>query len=100
MRKVQTFRLSIICALLLMGACTKEKVPSTSEYLHDIDAANKMNQLAKTNPAKYQNDPAAINATGALVQIQMEGLGKCWPTKPISTATTDHDCLDREGYKR
>ncbi|KXB09899.1 hypothetical protein ADT28_00360 (plasmid) [Xylella fastidiosa] len=98
MRKVQTFRLSIICALLLMGACTKEKVPSTSEYLHDIDAARAMLDLAATDTAKYRNDPRGINASEAVAKIGF--LQECWPTKTISTATTDHDCLDRNGYKR
>ncbi|EWG13439.1 hypothetical protein DF22_003270 [Xylella fastidiosa] len=92
------FRVSIICTLLLMGACTKEKVPSTSEYLHDIDAAEAMNKLASTDPAKYENDPRWTNSSAAVAKIEF--LRECWPTKPISTATTDHDCLDRKGYKR
>ncbi|MDS9990855.1 hypothetical protein RAC83_002198 [Xylella fastidiosa] len=100
MQKVHMFRVSIICTLLLMGACTKEKVPSTSEYLHDIDAARAMNKLASTDPAKYENDPRWTNASAAVAQLS--GLLECWPdsTKPVSTATTDHDCLDRKGYKR
>ncbi|MDS9990853.1 hypothetical protein RAC83_002196 [Xylella fastidiosa] len=98
MQRIQTFRLLMVCAVLLICACSREKVPSTSEYLHDIDAARAMNKLASTDPAKYQNDPRWTNATGAVVQL--EGLQECWPTKPISTATTDHDCLDRKGFKR
>ncbi|ADN62003.1 hypothetical protein XFLM_11955 (plasmid) [Xylella fastidiosa subsp. fastidiosa GB514] len=98
MQKVHMFRVSIICTLLLMGACTKEKVPSTSEYLHDIDAARAMLDLAATDRAKYQNDPRGINASDAVAKTEF--LQECWPTKPISTATTDHDCLDRKGYKR
>lgn len=98
MQKVHMFRVFIICTLLLMVACTKEKVPSTSEYLHDIDAARAMNKLASTDPAKYQNDPRWINASEAAAKIGF--LQECWPTKPSSTATTDHDCLDRNGYKR
>ncbi|MDD0927897.1 hypothetical protein LOD59_09705 [Xylella fastidiosa subsp. multiplex] len=100
MQKVHMFRVSIICTLLLMGACTKEKVPSTSEYLHDIDAAKAMLKLYATNPAKYQNDPAVINASEAVAKLDIQSFLDCWPTKPVSTATTDHDCLDRKGYKR
>ncbi|MDS9990854.1 hypothetical protein RAC83_002197 [Xylella fastidiosa] len=100
MQKVHMFRVSIICTLLLMGACTKEKVPSTSEYLHDIDAAKAMLDLYATDHAKYQNDPRVTNASAAVSYLSSDSFLKCWPTKPVSTATTDHDCLDRKGYKR
>ncbi len=98
MQRIQTFRLLMVCAVLLICACSREKGALTPEYLHDIDAARAMNKPASTDPAKYQNDPRWTNATGAVVQL--EGLQECWPTKPISTATTDHDCLDRKGFKR
>lgn len=98
MQRIQTFRLLIVCTVLVITACSREKVPSTSEYLHDIDAARAMNKLASTDPAKYQNDPRWINASEAVAKIGF--LQECWPTKPSSTATTDHDCLDRNGYKR
>ncbi len=98
MQRIQTFRLLMVCTVLLMSACSREKVPSTSEYLHDIDAAEAMNKLASTDPAKYENDPRWTNSSAAVAKIEF--LRECWPTKPISTATTDHDCLDRKGYKR
>ncbi|MCD8459783.1 hypothetical protein LPH44_11970 (plasmid) [Xylella taiwanensis] len=97
MQRVQTFRLLMVFTVLLMGACSREKVPSTSEYLHDIDSARAMLKLAATDPAKYENDPRWTNASAAIVKLEF--LRECW-TKPISTATTDHACLDKEGFKR
>ncbi|HHW4669131.1 MAG TPA: hypothetical protein ACQGQJ_05895 [Xylella fastidiosa subsp. multiplex] len=100
MQRIQTFRLLMVCAVLLICACSREKVPSTSEYLHDIDAAKAMLKLYATNPAKYQNDPAVINTSEAVAKLDIQSFLDCWPTKPVSTATTDHDCLDRKGFKR
>ncbi|HHW4679570.1 MAG TPA: hypothetical protein ACQGQH_09090 [Xylella sp.] len=100
MQRVQTFRLLMVCTVLVMGACTREKVPSTSEYLHDIDSARAMLKLAATDTAKYQNDPRVINASAAVAKLSSDSFLKCWPTKPVSTATTDHACLDEKGFKR
>ncbi|RWA37089.1 hypothetical protein XfCFBP8078_09540 [Xylella fastidiosa subsp. multiplex] len=90
----------MVCAVLLICACSREKVPSTSEYLHDIDAAKAMLDLYATDHAKYQNDPRVTNASAAVSYLSSDSFLKCWPTKPVSTATTDHDCLDRKGFKR
>lgn len=100
MQRIQTFRLLIVCTVLVITACSREKVPSTSEYLHDIDAANAMLDLYATDPAKYKNDPRVTNASAAVSYLSSDSFLKCWPTKPVSTATTDHACLDRKGYKR
>ena len=66
----------------------------------DLDAAKAMVKLAATDPVKYQTDPAALNASAAVAKAMSPSMLQCWPTKPASTATTDHACLDGKGFKR
>ena len=104
MQRLQAFRLLMVCGLVVLGACSKDekaaKVISVAEYLHDLDAAKAMVKLAATDPVKYQTDPAALNASAAVAKAMSPSMLQCWPTKPASTATTDHACLDGMGFKR
>ncbi len=104
MQRLQTLRLLMVCAVVALGACSKDdKAPpvrSVAEYLHDLDAAKAMVKLAATDPVKYQTDPAALNASAAVAKAMSPSMLQCWPTKPASTATTDHACLDGKGFKR
>jgi len=69
--------------------------------MHDMDAAKAMLDTYHKNPTKFEKDPSAINASEAVADRMMKSsLWKCWPNKKITTANTDHDCLDKEGYKR
>ncbi len=94
----------MICAVVAMGACSKNdespKALSVNEYLHDLDSAKAMVKLAATDPMKYQTDPAALNASAAVAKAMSPSMLQCWPSKPASTATTDHTCLDSKGFKR
>ena len=104
MQRLQTLRLLMVCVVVALGACSKDdKAPpvrSVAEYLHDLDAAKAMVKLAATDPVKYQTDPAALNASAAVAKAMSPSMLQCWPTKPASTATTDHTCLDSKGFKR
>jgi len=103
MQRIQkSWRLLVGGALGLLVACNPTaKVMTTSEYLHDIDAARLQVQKGKTDPAKYMSDPATINASNALAAVSTSLGPYCWPKQsPISSATTDHACLDAKGFKR
>lgn len=102
MQRIQPYRL-LITFLFFLGltGCNNNKAPSVAEYMHDLDAANAKLQEAKLDPVKAQTDRAMINASNAVAQvIDSSSLLECWHHKPISTATTDHACLDAKGYKR
>jgi len=101
MQRVPKYGLLVIFAIALNACGEKEKHMTTSDYLHDMDTAKAMVQKSKTDYAKYQNDPNAINASAALAQtITDNKLQKCWHDKETTTANTDHVCLDNLGYKR
>lgn len=104
MQRIQARWLLTACTVLALGACNNDdKAPKTlsvAEYLHDLDAAKAMVKLASTDPVKYQTDPAALNASAAVAKAMSPSMLQCWPTKPASTATTDHACLDGKGFKR
>lgn len=101
MQRLQALRLLMVCAVVALGACSQGgKVLSVAEYLHDLDAAKAMVKLAATDPVKYQTDAAALNASAAVAKAMSPSMLQCWPTKPASTATTDHACLDGKGFKR
>ncbi|MCW5223648.1 hypothetical protein D5041_21435 (plasmid) [Verminephrobacter aporrectodeae subsp. tuberculatae] len=86
----------MILSIISMVACS-EKVPTVAEYLHDIDSANEMMKKVDKNPEKYRGTPAVTNA---VIAIYGAPNLRCWPSEAISTATTDHACLDAKGYKR
>jgi len=80
-----------------------EAVPTVGQYLHDIDKAKTMLVLIKNDPTKYATDPSALNAQMAIAR--KEGLLDCWPQRNgafhvVTTAATDHACLDNKGYTR
>jgi hypothetical protein len=104
MQRLQAFRLLMVCGVVAVAACSQDnkggKVLSVAEYLHDLDAAKAMVKQAGTDPVKYQTDPAALNASAAVAKAMSPSMLQCWPTKPASTATTDHACLDGKGFKR
>lgn len=86
-------------AMLLGAGCGQHKARSVADYIHDVDAANAVMKDAKLHPEKT-GDQDVINASTAAAQTLVASVAECWPTKPISSATTDHECLDRKGYKR
>ncbi|MCW5223649.1 hypothetical protein D5041_21430 (plasmid) [Verminephrobacter aporrectodeae subsp. tuberculatae] len=86
----------MIFSIISMVACS-EKVPTVAEYLHDIDSANEMIKKAEKNPEKYRGTRTVDNAVRAIYGAADL---RCWPSESISTATTDHACLDAKGYKR
>jgi hypothetical protein len=102
MQRIQALRLLITFGVITLAACGQStKVPTVSDYLHDIDAAHAILKLAKTDIAKYQIDPSVINASAAIAKYSTSDiLKKCWPTKPATTAGTDHACVDEQGFKR
>lgn len=103
MQRIQTCKLLMVIAALLMG-CSQEsqggKAPSVAAYLHDLDKARAMVKQAGTDPVRYQTDLAALNASAAVAKAMSPSMLECWPSKPASTATTDHACLDAKGFKR
>ena len=105
MKKIHAFGL-LAMGFVLLSACTQQsdlgKPLTVGQYLHNIDFARSILRKANNDKAKYQNDPAYINANSAVAASMTAGdaMLACWPKKPVSTATTDHDCLDRLGYAR
>lgn len=110
MQRLQTrfVLIAAVAATVALSACkddkaspsSSSKVLSVAEYLHDLDAAQAMVKVAQSNPAKYATDTAAVNASQAVAKAMSPSMLECWPTKPASTATTDHACLDNKGFKR
>jgi len=101
MQRVQTFRLLIVGAAVVLGACTQQKAKTVAEYLHDIDSARAAIKQYDNDRGNNQNNPDFINALAAKEKVQF--LNDCWPKKEtdrFTTANTDHACLDNKGYKR
>lgn len=88
-------------AVGVISGCTNktEKMMSVADYLHDIDAADAELKTVQQHP-ELSTSQNAINASAASAQVPF--LLDCWPKKngPVSTANTDHACLDAHGYKR
>lgn len=100
MQRIQKLLIAGVLGVALAGC--DGKVPTVADYLHDVDAMRAKLTEANNNPAKYQSDPAAINAGAAGSMLYTdERLWECWEkSKPKSTATTNHACLDAKGFKR
>ena len=106
MQRIQARNLLImIGASLILSGCFEDKksdseIKSVSFYIHDIDAAHARLHRAKLDGAKGNSDPEAINASLAYDKaVSSSGL-KCWKVKPITTAGTDHECLEKLGFMR
>ena len=95
MQRIQA--LGLLIAITLLAACGQQgdlgKPLTVGQYLHDVDLAREVVKKGRSDPAKYQNDPAYINANTAMSKFG-GGLNKCWAGEQISTANTDHACLD------
>ena len=79
------------------------KHKSVADYLHDIDSARSLLKEVGKDPAKYASDPNAMNAAQANSLISISKVNDCWPkaeSNRITTANTNHACLDAAGYKR
>jgi hypothetical protein len=86
----------------LLAGCGRQAASTVGDYLHDMDRANAVVQKYHQDPAKYTNDPEVMNASEALsLTMTSTKVRACWPAgQKVVTATTDHACLDRQGYKR
>ena len=93
--------LLIGAAVLVMAGC-RPSTKTVPDYLHDIDSANAQVEKYHRDPAKYGADPDVMNAGSAVSTVMTSAkLRSCWPTKgPVATVTTDHACVDRQGYTR
>lgn len=101
MQRLQTRYLLTVLAITTLNACSPAvQPPTTAFYLHDLDAAKSLVKQAAADPSKYQNDMSVANASAALAKAMSPSFLQCWPTKPASTATTDHACLDGKGFKK
>lgn len=113
MQRIQARKLLVIGAVsaAVLAGCTRvdrngvpvreePKVPSVADYLHDLDAARGRLKQASADPVGADGDASAINASAAVAKSMSPSLLECWPTKPASTSTTDHGCLDAKGFKR
>ena len=103
MQRVQTSIVLIALAALSLAGCGSEKHKSVADYLHDIDSARSLLKEVGKDPAKYASDPNAMNAAQANSLISISKVNDCWPkaeSNRITTANTNHACLDAAGYKR
>ena len=103
MQRVQTSIVLIALAAFSLAGCGNEKHKSVADYLHDIDSARSLLKEVGKDPAKYASDPNAMNAAQANSLISISKVNECWPkaeSNRITTANTNHACLDAAGYKR
>ena len=103
MQRVQTSIVLIALAAFSLAGCGSEKHKSVADYLHDIDSARSLLKEVGKDPAKYASDPNAMNAAQANSLISISKVNDCWPktdSNRITTANTNHACLDAAGYKR
>lgn len=94
--------LAVFSALVVAGCDDKQgtaKPESVADFLHDLDAAKAVLKAEKAQPGSNSTQ-AVNNASQAVAQAMSPSMLACWPTKPASTATTDHACLDGKGFKR
>lgn len=101
MQRVQEIKLLSAFALTILVGC-QEKNTTVSEYLHDMDYTKQQLAIYRNDLGKYENDPNYRNAVEADLLTQTTVL-RCWPKKPsprVTTANTNHQCLDDAGYKR
>lgn len=103
MQRVQAHFL-LMLALSLVGCDNRPTAPgdalSVAGYLHDLDEARAVLVRVHKDPARLANTPDAVNASAALAKAVSPSFLECWPVKPASTKTTNHECLDAKGYKR
>ena len=103
MQRVQASIVLIAVAAFSLAGCGNEKHKSVADYLHDIDSARSLLKEVGKDPAKYASDPNAMNAAQANSLISISKVNDCWPkadSNRITTANTNHACLDAAGYKR
>ena len=105
MQRIQNFKLLSAICLVVFSGCSQQQVPTVADYMHDIDAAEQILKLYKSDPSKYSDDPRVKNASKAKSELHTarefgSPLSKCWTSKPPTTAGTDHACLDINGFKR
>lgn len=103
MQRVQAFVVLMAVAAFSLAGCGNEKHKSVADYLHDIDSARSLLKEVGKDPAKYASDPNATNAAQANSLISISKVNDCWPkadSNRITTANTNHACLDAAGYKR
>ena len=103
MQRVQSSIVLIAVAAFSLAGCGNEKHKSVADYLHDIDSAGSLLKEVGKDPAKYASDPNAMNAAEANSLISISKVNDCWPkadSNRITTANTNHACLDAAGYKR
>ena len=103
MQRVQASIVLIAVAAFSLAGCGNEKHKSVADYLHDIDSARSLLKEVGKDPAKYASDPNAMNAAEANSLLSISKVNDCWPkaeSNRITTANTNHACLDAAGYKR
>ena len=103
MQRVQASIVLIAVAAFSLAGCGNEKHKSVADYLHDIDSARSLLKEVGKDPAKYASDPNAMNAAQANSLISISKVNDCCPkaeSNRITSANTNHACLDAAGYKR
>ena len=123
MKKVSVHCLIFVAGVYASLAMAEQKHPSVNFYIHDVDAARQVikkdraayeTEVARLAPTseqmmKFMSTPSPIvNASSALSRIhsafQVKGpLSKCFGDarlSAITTASTDHACVEAAGFKR
>lgn len=93
---------AVLCAFSVAGCGEKHsagQLISVADFLHDLDAARAVLKSEKAQPGKNSKQ-VVDSASQAVAQAMSPSMLACWPTKPASSATTDHACLDSKGFKR
>jgi hypothetical protein len=100
--------------LLFGGLSDEEKIATyrKGDWLHDIDEAKRISAELEDDPKYHTADwqMKAENLATAMKKITGSFLSRpsdvreCWPEgklqEVVTTANTNHDCLDKLGYKR
>ena len=100
MQRVQAFNLLMFLCACLSG-CGEAAYKSVGQHLHDIDNAREVIKRGALDPAKNATDKDYINASAATARVSNVDVNKCWggsSGRRVSTANTDHACLERLGF--
>ena len=102
MQRIQAFKLlGLVC--MVVSGCGEAAYKSVGQHLHDIDNAREVIKRMALDPAKNATDKDYINASAAIARVSYVDVNKCWvgsSGRRVSTANTDHACLERAGFSK